>query len=211
MSKKYLLRELSRETILNSFDLLHEKKVKKYEILENGNYLFRDVLLQEADKINGNERIYPYKILKDVVDLYIEKKINYKQAVGALGHPSTAEIDPSRISHHIDKIWWSGKQVRGDVRILSTTTHGREAIGLIESDITLGISSRSVGSVTKKTNHNEVNEDLELVCWDLVIEPSTENAYLNESKLIEVNEFNKLPSNTELYRKFDQLLKIRGK
>lgn len=122
---------------------------------------------------------------------------------------NSAEIDPGKISHHIDKIWWEGKQVRGDVRILSTQTMGREAIGLVESEITLGISSRSVGSVTKKSDHVEVNDDLELICWDLVIEPSTQNAYLNESKLIEITPFSN--RNIDLHSRFDALLNIRGK
>lgn len=124
---------------------------------------------------------------------------------------NSAEIDPGKISHHIDKIWWEGKQVRGDVRVLSTQTMGREAIGLVESDITLGISSRSVGSVTKKSDHVEVNDDLELICWDLVIEPSTQNAYLNESKLIEINVSKVFNQNMDLHRKFDALLGLRGK
>lgn len=208
---KYLLRELSRDTVLNSFDFINEKasRSNKFVKLENGSLLFENVLLQEADKINGNGRTYPFKVLKKVVDSY-QDKIAVRQAVGALGHPSTAEIDPGKISHHIDKIWWEGKQVRGNVRILSTQTMGKEAIGLVESDITLGISSRSVGSVTKKSDCVEVNDDLELVCWDLVIEPSTQNAYLNESKLIEITE-SFSGKHLDLYTKFDKLLGIRGK
>ena len=119
---------------------------------------------------------------------------------------NSAVIDPNNICLHIDKIWMEGKQVRGDVRIISTTTRGKEAIGLIDSDITLGISSRSVGSVGR---NKRVDDDFEYICWDAVIDPSTENAFINESKLIEVN----VPLITEsiyILQKFDKLLKIRG-
>lgn len=209
--QKYLIRELSRDYILSASDFINEKSSfsgqKKYEKLENGNLLFKNVLLQCADKENGNSRIYPYAILKREIDKY-QEKIKIKQAVGELNHPEVAGINPANVSHHIDNIWWEGKQVRGDVRILSTTTQGREAMGLIESDITLGISSRSVGSISKKSDHVVVNDDLEVICWDLVIDPSTQNAYLNESKLIVLE--NKFEVQGELYEKFRKLLEIRG-
>lgn len=207
---KYLLRELSRDYVLRPEEFLKENNSisKKYEILPSGDFLFKSVLLQEAEKQNGNERIYPYKTLKREIDKY-QLKIDINQAVGELGHPDYAEVNPSLISHHIDKIWWEGKKVRGDVRLLCRPTQGKEAIALIESNITLGISSRSVGSVTKKSDYIEVNDDLELICWDVVIEPSTEKAYINESKLIELKEFK--THNIELIKHFDSLLKIRGK
>lgn len=118
---------------------------------------------------------------------------------------NSAVINPNNICLHIDKIWMEGKQVRGDVRIISTTNSGKEAIGLIDSDITLGISSRSVGSVGR---NKRVDDDFEYICWDAVIDPSTENAFINESKLIEVN--TPLITESFILEKFDKLLKIRG-
>ena len=44
--------------------------------------------------------------------------------------------------------------------------------------VTLGISSRGVGSLKKVGERNEVQDDFELICFDLVSSPSTPGAYL---------------------------------
>ena len=52
------------------------------------------------------------------------------------------------------------------------------AANLLRQGVTLGISSRGVGSLTKKGEYNEVQEDFELICFDLVSSPSTPGSYL---------------------------------
>jgi len=178
MNNQYLIREFNENV-----ELLLENVVKV-----NGDYIYKDVLLQKADTKNANGRIYPSSVLQEQVKSY-QDKINNKQGTGELGHPERADVDPKFISHTIDKIYMKNNEVRGDVRVLSRTTHGREAIGLIESDIKLGLSSRGLGSIVKKSDHVEVQKDFSFVCWDIVIDPSTEKAYLNESKsLIPLNQ-----------------------
>jgi len=52
------------------------------------------------------------------------------------------------------------------------------AANLLRQGVTLGISSRGVGSLTKNGEYNEVQEDFELICFDLVSSPSTPGSYL---------------------------------
>lgn len=171
MLDKYLIREFNDQV-----ELLQENAIKVKD-----DYVYKNVLLQVADKVNANNRIYPFKVLKEQVEQY-QTKIKNKQAVGELGHPERAEIDPKLISHHIDSIWMTNNEVRGDVRILSKTREGAETVSLIESDIKLGLSSRGLGSIVNKGNHIEVQNDFSFVCWDIVIDPSTAKAFLNESR-----------------------------
>jgi len=42
----------------------------------------------------------------------------------------------------------------------------------------MGVSSRGVGSLKKVGERNEVQDDFELICFDLVSSPSTPGAYL---------------------------------
>jgi hypothetical protein len=44
--------------------------------------------------------------------------------------------------------------------------------------VTMGVSSRGVGSLKKVGEQNEVQDDFELICFDLVSSPSTPGAYL---------------------------------
>jgi len=168
---RFLIREFNEHV-----ELLQENSVKVKD-----DYIFKDVLLQVADKKNANNRIYPLKILKEQVNQY-QIKIKNKGAVGELGHPERAEVDPKLISHHIDSIWMVNNEVRGDVRILGKTREGSETVNLIESDIKLGLSSRGLGSIINKGDHIEVQKDFSFVCWDIVIDPSTDRAFLNESR-----------------------------
>ena len=49
---------------------------------------------------------------------------------------------------------------------------------MIAAGIKLGISSRGLGSVKEAMGSTVVQEDFELICFDMVSEPSTPNAYV---------------------------------
>ena len=57
---------------------------------------------------------------------------------------------------------------------------------LVESGVKIGISSRGMGSVTERQGKTIVEDDFQLICFDIVSEPSTPNAFmgLQESKLV---------------------------
>jgi hypothetical protein len=133
--------------------------------------------LQQADVKNGNGRVYPLDILKTQVDAYIKGPVVSKTSTGELDHPDASIINLSNVSHLITKIWWEGNDVMGELLLLNTPS-GKIAQEIITAGIPLGISSRGMGSVKQLGETVEVQDDFELLCWDLVSVPSTPGAYM---------------------------------
>lgn len=135
-------------------------------------------LVQACDKPNANKRIYPYDTLKLQVDAYVEGPIAENRALGELDHPESSVINLKNVSHNILKLWWDGKNLYGDIEILPTPS-GNILKQLFQNNITVGISSRAMGSVTPiGEGLVQVEKDLELICWDFVSTPSTFGAYV---------------------------------
>jgi hypothetical protein len=135
-------------------------------------------LVQACDKPNANRRIYPYETLKSQVDLYIKGPISENRALGELDHPESSVINLKNVSHNIVKLWWQDKNLYGDIEILPTPS-GNILKQLFANNITVGISSRAMGTVSPiGENLVRVEDDLELICWDFVSTPSTFGAYV---------------------------------
>jgi hypothetical protein len=134
--------------------------------------------VQACDKPNANKRIYPYETLYSQVEKYIEGPIREKRATGELDHPESSVINFKNVSHNILKLWWEGKDLYGDIEILPTPS-GNIVKTLFENNITVGISSRAMGSVSPiGEGLVKVEEDLEIIGWDFVSQPSTYGAYM---------------------------------
>ena len=162
--------------------------------------------LQEADVKNGNGRVYPLEILKKQVDNYIQGPVASKTATGELDHPDSSVINLSNVSHLITKIWWEGNDVMGELVLLNTPS-GKIAQEVIMAGIPLGISSRGMGSVRQIGESVEVQDDFELLCWDLVSVPSTPNAYMqpvNKLSMQESKQYNNVV--TSDYSKVNSLI-----
>ena len=143
--------------------------------------------VQAADKPNANKRIYDYGTLHKQVALYIEGPVAEKRALGELDHPETSIINLKNVCHNITRMWWEGKDLYGEFEILDTPS-GNILRELFLAGISVGVSSRAMGSVTAiGEGLVQVEDDLELICWDFVSTPSTYGAYvkpvggLNES------------------------------
>jgi hypothetical protein len=143
-------------------------------------------VLQKYNTPNRNGRIYPERILKREADNY-KKIIQKGTSLSELNHPESSLIDLDRVSHIIDDIWWEGPVLMGKLRLLTSpgfhergvcSTKGDLAANYLRQGVTLGISSRGVGSLKKVGEQNEVQDDFELICFDLVSSPSTPGAYL---------------------------------
>jgi len=166
-------------------DLLTEEE--KRFVSEGG--LILSGKFQEADVRNGNGRMYPYKILMREVDNY-KKIVKERRALGELDHPDDSVINLKNASHLVTDIWMDGKVVHGKVKVLDTPA-GQTLRSLVDSGVKLGISSRALGSVNEQNGHNVVQDDLQLICFDFVSEPSTPNAFMmKEAKNLESNIFN---------------------
>ena len=143
-------------------------------------------VLQKYNTPNRNGRVYPEKILKREADNY-KKMIAKGTALSELNHPESSLIDLDRVSHLINDVWWDGHILMGKLKLLTSpgfhergivSTKGDQAANLLRQGVTLGISSRGVGSLKKSGEQNEVQDDFELICFDLVSSPSTPGAYL---------------------------------
>ena len=143
-------------------------------------------VLQKYDTPNRNGRIYPKRILEREGENY-KKLIQNGTALSELNHPESSLIDLDRVSHAITEIWWEGPVLLGKIKLLTSpgfhergivSTKGDLAANYLRQGVTLGISSRGVGSLKKVGEQNEVQDDFELICFDLVSSPSTPGAYL---------------------------------
>ena len=166
-------------------DLLIEYSVFKPKISinegrrhSNGNLIVSGQV-QASDKPNANRRIYPYNTLKSKVDAYIDGPIRENRALGELDHPDSSIVNLKNVSHNIVKLWWEGKDLYGDIEILPTPS-GNILKNLFENKISVGISSRALGSVSPiGEGLVQVEDDLDLICWDFVSTPSTYGAYMH--------------------------------
>ena len=161
--------------------------------------------LQKANEKNHNGRIYPKALLEREAKKYAEA-VRERRALGELDHPAEAIINLKNVSHNIVELSWDGNTLMGVLEIL-TTPSGNIAREFIKNNIRLGISSRGLGSV-RDINENtvEVQEDYELVCFDLVSTPSTRGAYMNLAEGVIKEGANQKISNTQ--KSLDKYLKI---
>lgn len=135
---------------------------------------------------NANGRIYPEHILKREVEKY-QNLIKQRMAIGELNHPSESVIDLERVAINIIELHWENHTLVGKMEILVSEGFRRyglitcladQAAHLLLSGIKIGVSSRGLGNVINKMGTLYVDEDFELVCWDVVSSPSTPNAYI---------------------------------
>ncbi len=132
--------------------------------------------MQKFNTVNGNGRVYPEGVLRREMKNY-EKLVKENRALGELDHPEDSVINLKNASHMITKVWWEGNAVMGKARVLDTPS-GKILRSLVESGVTLGISSRGMGSVTESNGQTVVEDDFQLICFDFVSEPSTPGAFM---------------------------------
>ena len=144
-------------------------------------------LMQMAETQNGNGRVYPQKILEREVKNY-KKLVDDRRALGELDHPEESVINLRNASHMITEIWMKGPEVMGKMRVLETPS-GQILRSLVDSGVSIGISSRGLGSVKETMGKTIVEDDFQLICFDVVSEPSTPGAFMmqeNKNRLDEV-------------------------
>lgn len=153
--------------------------------------IYIDCILQKADVENKNGRIYSKALLEREIQRYNEQ-IQLNNAFGNTDHPDDSVVSLKENPHRITKIWWVDNIVYGTLELL--VSEGYKKYGIIScsgDDIcnkiknygaTIGISSRGVGSLKEVGDKKYVQDDFELICWDLVQSPSTPNAYLFDGR-----------------------------
>lgn len=152
-----------------------KETIKESKELNGGKVLVKGIL-QKADTLNQNGRIYPKHILEREVRNY-QKFIVENRALGECDHPDSSVVNLKNVSHIIREAFFEGNTVKGVVEILDTPS-GKILQSLVESGVKLGISSRGVGSTTRQGDYYVVQDDFQLICWDFVSEPSTPGAFM---------------------------------
>ncbi len=180
------------------FDI--DKKVLEEQRKSGGPMMMKGIL-QKSETVNQNGRIYPKPILEREIRNY-QKFIKENRALGELDHPDSSVVELKNSSHIIREAYMEGDIVYGTVEILNTPS-GKILQSLVESGVTLGISSRGVGSTTSQGEYQIVQDDFQLICWDFVSEPSTPGAFM----MREGREFTRKQLN-EIFNKSDRIDRI---
>ena len=172
----------------------------------NGGKIFLTGVLQRCDTLNQNGRIYPRSVLEREMMNY-QKFIKENRALGECDHPDTSVIELKNVSHIVREASLQGDDVVGTIELLDTPA-GKILQSLVESGITLGISSRGVGSTINEAGNQIVQEDFQLICFDMVSEPSTPGAFmLSEGKNVSRRELDKhFNSSDKIDRIFNEIL-----
>ena len=163
-------------------DLLTEDE-KRY--VKDGGMMLSG-MMQMAEVQNGNGRVYPRTILEREVKNYA-KLVKENRALGELDHPEDSVINLKNVSHQVTDIWMEDNKVMGKMKVLDTPSGGilRSLVG---SGVSIGISSRGLGSVTESAGKTIVEDDFQLICFDMVSEPSTPGAFMMQENKKHLNE-----------------------
>jgi hypothetical protein len=134
-------------------------------------------ILATCEVKNGNGRFYSRELWEREMESYKEL-IEENRAMGELDHPEDSVVNLKNVSHNITDYWWDGDNVMGKIEILPTPS-GNILKALIESGITVGVSSRGMGSLKPMGEVQEVQDDFQLLCWDFVSTPSNPGSYMH--------------------------------
>ena len=156
---------------IESVKVITEEKNGKKTLYITGPFL-------QAEVTNRNGRCYPYNILEREVNRYNQNFIQKGRALGELGHPNGPTVNLDRVSHMITSLRSEGNNFIGKAKILDTPM-GNIAKSLLESGVTLGVSTRGVGSLVEKNGVKYVADDFMLAtAADIVADPSAPDAFV---------------------------------
>jgi hypothetical protein len=178
----YISSEINKEIINEGFQLKPNEPV------------LVNCILQKWGVKNKNGRVYPKDVLVPQVELY-KDLIATNSAVSEADHPDSSIISLANISHMITKMWWGKNEQEnvlfGQLKIIITPGYirygvcsviGDKIVLYLQNKIKLGVSSRGVGTLKEVNGDNLVQDDFELIGFDLVATPSTPGAYLFPEK-----------------------------
>ena len=161
--------------------LITEQAVQSEFLIEEidgkKNYKIKGIFLQ-SDIKNRNGRVYPKEILEKEVSRYNREFINKRRAFGELGHPDGPVVNLERVSHMITDLHPDGQNFVGEAKIMDTP-YGKIVKNLINEGAQLGVSSRGMGSLVRRSGVNEVGRDFYLAtAADIVADPSAPDAFV---------------------------------
>ena len=143
---------------------------------DNGNLMVEGILAT-AEVKNGNGRYYSRDLWEREMGKY-SQLIKERRSMGELDHPEATVINLKNVSHIINEYWWDEDKVMGKIEILPTPS-GQILKELVKSGVTVGVSSRGMGSLKDVGGLMEVQDDFELLCWDFVSTPSNPDSFMH--------------------------------
>ena len=143
---------------------------------ENGNLMVEGILAT-AEVKNGNGRYYKKELWDREMEKY-DQLVKERRSMGELDHPESTVINLKNVSHIVTGYNWDGDQLMGTIEILPTPS-GNILKELIKNGVTVGVSSRGMGSLEQNGSVMEVQDDFELLCWDFVSTPSNPGSFMS--------------------------------
>jgi len=182
---------VENDGFINPLDNRNKRIVTELQKLETAQFIIEEplivfVVLQKYGVENRNGRIYPEKILRREADNY-QTIIKEMRALGESDHPENSIISVKSTSHNITKMWWENHTLVGEMEILMSpgfikygiiSCNGDMVANLLRKKIMIGVSSRGVGSLEEEHGKHIVQDDFELICWDIVTAPSTPGSWM---------------------------------
>lgn len=199
--------------------------INEIKKLESGKLVIAEplivyVVLQKYGILNRNGRIYPEAVLKTQDKLY-QEAIRERRALGELDHPESSIISGDRVAINIIETWWEGHTLMGKMEIIMSpgfinlgiiSCKGDDVANMLRHRLKIGVSSRGVGSLVEGRNGEQiVQDDFEIICWDVVTAPSTPGSWMGRSRedvaqYVESSEIKKPIINETLKDKLDNFL-----
>ena len=143
---------------------------------ENGNLMVEGILAT-AEVKNGNGRYYKKELWDREMEKY-DQLVKERRSMGELDHPESTVINLKNVSHIVTGYNWDGDQLMGTIEILPTQS-GNILKELIKNGVTVGVSSRGMGSLEQNGSVMEFQDDFELLCWDFVSTPSNPGSFMS--------------------------------
>jgi len=189
--------------------LTYSAETIKEDMQRNGGKIILKGVLQKSDTLNQNGRIYPRSILEREVKNY-QKFIRENRALGECDHPDSSVVELKNTSHIVREAYMKDDVCYGSVELLNTPA-GKILQSLVESGVTLGISSRGVGTTRNQGDAQVVQDDFQLICFDMVSEPSTPGAFMmNEGREVRRGDLDKVFTKSDkVDRIFNEILSWR--
>jgi hypothetical protein len=162
--------KLIREQVQDIQYLTEEKNGQKHRYITG--------IFMQAEQKNRNGRVYPFPVLNREVQRYNTEYVQKNRALGELGHPDNPSINLDRVSHMITSLKPDGNNFIGKARIVDTQM-GRTVAGLLDAGVSLGVSTRGVGSLKPHNGYQLVQDDFKLAtAADIVADPSAPEAFV---------------------------------
>jgi hypothetical protein len=199
--KKTKIQEKSKQIFLKEnfvFDMKNVKNIlnESLDVSNLDNYndaLVLSGIIQRCNTLNQNGRVYPRNVLVPKLQHYIKTKVETGMAYGELDHKDSEVVEFKNAAFRFRKIWIEEDVVYGEIVIFPGTEEDKKIRGALKTGGKIGISSRAMGSVSRQTLPegivaDVVGDDLHIICWDIVTEPSTPKAFMEEKKSSDQNQ-----------------------